>query len=173
MISVYCVGRRVTEGEGRVYQQHLREIMRNGNIPLDTTPYDLFCNDLISQLQTWVAQGDRIIMMMDANEHVLNGPLCRRLRDEELGLDLEEVSHKVWGGREINTHIDGSEPIDGVWVSRKLEVGGFLILPFSQSVGDHRSFAFEVTTRSLIGVFDHKVVRPDCRRLNTRTSSLG
>jgi len=76
---------------------------------------------------------------MDANEHVLNGPLCRRLRDEVTGLDLEEISHKAWGGEEVNTHIDGSLPIDGVWVSCSLEIGGFLILPFSQSVGDHRS----------------------------------
>ena len=115
VISAYSVGQRVTEGEGRVYQQHLREIMRNESIPLETTPYELFCNDLIQQLQTWVAQGDRIILMMDANEHVLNGTLCRRMRDEELGLDLEETSHKkVWGGQEINTHIDGSKPIDGV-----------------------------------------------------------
>ena len=91
-----------------MYQQHLQEIMRNGNIPLETTPYDLFCDNLIAQLQTWVTQGDRVIMMMDANKHVLNAsPLCRRLRDEELGLDLEEISHKAWGGKEINTHIDG------------------------------------------------------------------
>ena len=120
-----------------------------------------------------MAQGDRIILMMDANEHVLNGTLCRRLREEDLVLDLEEISQKVWGGQEINTHIDGSKPIDGVWVSCSLEIGGCLILPFSQSVGDHRSMLFEVTSRSLLGVYENRVVRAECRRLNTQTLSLG
>ncbi len=47
VVSIYSVGQKVTEGEGRVYQQHLREIMRNESILLDTTPYELFCDDLI------------------------------------------------------------------------------------------------------------------------------
>ena len=35
--------------------------------------------DLIKQLKTWVDQGDRIVLTMDANEHVLKGPLCKAL----------------------------------------------------------------------------------------------
>ena len=35
---------------------------------LDTTPpYDLFCEDLLTQLKVWKAQGIRLIIMMDAN----------------------------------------------------------------------------------------------------------
>jgi len=104
---------------------------------------------------------------------VLNSQLCRRLRTEATGLDLEEISHKVWGGREVNTHMNGLVLIDDVWASRSLEIGGFLILPFSQSIGDHRSMLFDVSSRSLLGVFEHNVVRAECRRLNTQTSSLG
>ena len=172
VVSLYCLGIRKPDGFGRVYQQACREIMRNDSIPLDSEPYQLFCDDLLQQLKTWVAQGDRLILMMDANEHILNGPLGRSLLAEENGLNLMECSHKAWGGAEPNTHIDGSHPIDGVWASRSLEIGGFKMLPFGEGVGDHRTMLFDVSSRSLLGVFEHKVVRAGCRRLNTKTSSL-
>ena len=89
-MSIYSVGWQETVGEEHIYQQNLWEIMRNNNIPLETTPYKLFCNDLMQQLQTWVTQGDRLILMMDANEHVLNNPFCCSLQDEMVVLDLEE-----------------------------------------------------------------------------------
>ena len=106
--------------------------------------------------------------MMDANEHVLTGSFTRKL--QELG--LLEISHRCWGEEEPHTFIEGSKPIDGVWASAELEIGGFKILSFSESVGDHRTMIFDVSTRSLIGEFEHRVVRAACRRLNTKTASL-
>ena len=169
VLSIYCVGKGVTKGLGRVCQQHLRHIQTHS---LNTSPYQLFKQDLRLQLTEWVNQGDRLIIMMDANEHVLNGELGKMLRSPEVGLDLEEISHKAWGGREINTYIDGSRPIDGVWASRSLEIGGFKILSYLEGVGDHRTMLFDVESRSLLGIDEHRVVRGACRRLNTKTSSL-
>ena len=111
---MYCVGRRITDGLGRVCQQHIRHIQTHS---LKTLPYQLFKKDLASQLGEWARQGDRLIIMMDANEHILTDELGKLLVSPEMGLDLEEISHKAWGGREIGTYIDGSRPIDGVWVS--------------------------------------------------------
>ena len=48
IVSAYCLGKSKAKGWGRVYQQHLRYIQEHG---LETTPYDLFCDDLINQLQ--------------------------------------------------------------------------------------------------------------------------
>ena len=166
VLSVYHVGKAKPQGPKRYYQQHLRYIQNKG---LQTNPYDMFCDDLLRQLKVWKKEGDRILLMMDANEHVLDGPFTRQLREE---LDLEEISHKAWRGSPPNTHISGSKPIDGVWASRSLEIGGFKILSFSESVGDHRTMIFDVSTRSLIGIFEHHVVRSGCRRLNCKTSSL-
>ena len=170
VVSVYGVGKRKTEGWGRVYHQHLRHIQINN---LDCSPYELFCRDLFQQLRQWTEQGERLIVMMDTNEHILNSAFGRKLVSEEAGLDLIEISHSAWGGREINTHIEGSEPIDGVWVSRSLETGGFKILSFVEGVGDHRTYIFDIESRSLLGADEHRVVRPGCRRLNTKTPSLG
>jgi len=113
VVTEYCVGKQKTAGFGQVYQQHLRYLQHKGWA--DTkTPYQLFCDDLLWQLQVWVQQGDRIILTMDSNEHVLNGSLGKSLLYDSLGLGLVEISHKAWDGHEPNTYIHGSKPIDGV-----------------------------------------------------------
>ena len=170
IVSAYCLEKSRAKGWGRVYQQHLRYIQKHG---LDTTPYTLYCDDLINQLTRWTSQGDRIILLMDANEHVLTGNLTSRLTNYMPGLDLEEISSRAWDSDEPNTFIDGRKPIDGVWASRSLEIGGFKLLSFGESIGDHRTMIFDVSTRSLIGKFEHRVVRAGCRRLNCRTTSMG
>ena len=106
---------------------------------------------------------------MAANEHVLDGQSTSELCHT---LGPKEILHKVRRGQQSNTHIDGKIPIDGVWASRGLKIGGFIILSFAESVGDHCTFIFDVTTRSLIGKYKHRVVRAGCRRLNTKKNSL-
>ena len=68
---------------------------------------------------------------------------------EDIG--LFEASHVHWGRKEPNTHIDESISIDNVWATSNLEIKGFKILPFSESVGDHRMMIFDVTSRSILG----------------------
>ena len=101
-----------------------------------------------------------------------NRSLNRSLLDDSLGLGLVEILYKAWDGHESNTYIDGSKPIGGVWASRCLEIGGFRLLSFWESVGDHRTMIFDVITRSLIGKFEQRVVRASCRRLSCKTYSL-
>ncbi len=108
---------------------------------------------------------------MDENEHVISRSLGKRLVAEETGLDLVEILHQAWGGIETNTHIDDTHPINEVWASRSLEVRGFKIFSFQESIGDHRTMIFDVTACSLIGVYKLKVVRSGCRCLNCQTSS--
>ena len=59
-------------------------------------------------------------------------------------------------------------PIDDVWATSNLEINFFKILPFSESVGDHRNMIFDVTSRSLLGKFEHRIIKKACRRLNTK-----
>ena len=81
----------------------------------------------------WKDQGGRIIIMMDANEHVL---IYQFTRWPE-GLDLVEMSHKHWGGTEPDTFIEDSKPIDGVLALLDLDFFGFKMLLFSKSVGNN------------------------------------
>ena len=106
-----------------------------------------------------MSQGDRILLMMDTNEHVTRGVFGKALED----IGLFKASHVHWGRKKPNTHIYGSIRIDGVWANSNIEIKGFKIIPFSESVGDHRTMIFDVTTRSLLVKFEHLIVRKACR----------
>jgi hypothetical protein len=153
----YNVGKPKTRLLGSVYQQQLRYIQEED---LDTNPHALMRTDLIELLKTWLQQGDRILLYMDANANVITGPLCSRLAD----LGFTPCAHHLHG-HIPHTHVSGSECIDEVWCSFGLEVTGVQIQSFHRSVGDHRSFIVDFTTRSAIGLYAHLIVRPDCRRL--------
>jgi hypothetical protein len=97
------------------------------------------------------------MLYLDANENILEGPLCQGL----MALGFSPAAHSMHG-RLPNTHVSGSQCIDEVWVSFGLEVTGVQVLCFHQSVGDHRSFLVNVTTRSTIGLYAHLIVQPAC-----------
>jgi hypothetical protein len=116
--------------------------------------------DLIAQLKAWLKKGDRILLYMDTNENVINRPLCRELD----AIGFTPWAHRLHGFIP-NTHVEGSECIEEVWGSYGVEVTGVQILPFHQSIGDHRSFIVDFTTCSTIGLFHQHIVLPDCRKL--------
>jgi hypothetical protein len=55
-----------------------------------TCPLVLFQKHLVKQIKDWQATGDRIILFMDHNEHMINEPLGRDLAGKE-GPDLREA----------------------------------------------------------------------------------
>ena len=158
VVTAYNLGPATSNYLGTVYQQHLRYIQNNG---LDTTPHKLFMTDFLAMVMHWRHAGDRLIIMADMNEHVLQGPLARRL----LQLGLVEATHSSWGETPPNTHVSGTRPIDGIYHSPDIEVIATMQLSFHESVGDHRSAIIDVTARSFIGTDGHKIVRPTARRL--------
>ncbi len=164
LVVAYCPGKSKPKGPKTVYRQHMNYIHLQG---WETTPYDLFVKDILSQLRRWRKSGDRIILCMDANEHILKGPIARRLRQDDI--ELTEVGHPYWPpNTEPNTHIDGSQPIDGFFATPDVNITNFLSLSFHEGVGDHRTMIIEVTTASTIGRFQGKIVRPSSRRLTLR-----
>ena len=162
IIHAYAVRPNRSKEIGSVYQQHLRYMQRNG---FTGSPRDLFVSDLLNQLQVWRAQGDRLILMMDANEHVLTGKFCRRLIDDSIG--LREITKDVVGSLCPNTHGMGSIPIDGVWATSDITVTSVKWLSLEESPGDHRACIFDFTTLSAVGTEEKKIVLPDCRRLTS------
>lgn len=98
LVSAYCPGRSKKTGLKTVYQQHLRLIQSN---KLRCSPYELFIEDLCTQLCTWRAAGDRILLFIDANEDILHSRLARAL--VECNADLCEISHKFWPNGETRS----------------------------------------------------------------------
>ena len=93
----------------------------------------------------------------------------RLLEDETLG--LEEATNKVWGNKPPNTYVRGSDPIDYVLHTNDIEVQLLRMNSFAESVGDHRTVILDVTTQSMIGEYEYKIVRPQSRRLTTQQPS--
>lgn len=159
IVQAYAVRPQRSEQFGSVYQQHLRYLQLNGFGSVH--PRDLFDSDLLWQLRIWLALGDRIILMMDCNSHVLTGRLGREL----IKLGLREITKDFLGELCPNTHSSGSEQIDGVWATSDLTITAVKWLTYEESSGDHRSCVFDFTTHSAIGTTEKRIVRPECRRL--------
>ena len=161
IIVAYSPG-QFRKGPKTVYQQQMAYINSH---QLTCTPLQLFLSDLVKQLSTWKAAGDRLILFIDANESIVRGPICRTLGS----IGMFEVTHKYWeSGVEPNTHISGSMAIDGIFVTHDIETTNFLSLSFDESVGDHRTMILEVSTASTIGHYQGNIVRPSARRLTTK-----
>ena len=167
IVSAYQVGRGKPRGLETVYQQQMAYI-REHDLQMD--PREFFRTDFIQQLKLWRRAGERLIVCIDSNEHILRDELSLLLAKP--GVDLEEVTHLHWDpGPEPHTYVDGSEPIDGVYKTPDVEIVGLTQLNFLESCGDHRTCIFDVTTRSFIGKFQNKIVRPTARRVTTKQPS--
>ncbi len=97
---------------------------------------------------------------MDMNKHALRGPVAHCLTT----MGLTEATHHHWSDKEPHTYIGGVEPINGVWHIPDLKVLAVLQLSFHKGVGDHCTFLVDITTYSMIGRQEFKVV---AQRLNS------
>jgi hypothetical protein len=160
IISAYNVGRHAPRGDSMIYQQQLKYIQNHG---LDSTSSHLFTVDFVAQLQVWQCQGDRLLVFMDMNEHILTGCIARRL----LSMGLRKATHSQWGEMEPYTYVHGSGPINAVWHSQDLEFMSTLQLSFHEGVGDHRLVLVDIIAQSAIGKQEIKVVHPHRKRLSS------
>ena len=53
----------------------------------------MFWDDLCKALSQWRERGDRIILMMDANNNVFNGRLTKKLK--AANIEMKEAVHTV------------------------------------------------------------------------------
>jgi hypothetical protein len=157
-----CAGK--TDSQKTIYQQHMQYIQTRG---LNFNPIDLFDHDLSKQVKEWRGKGKRIILMMDLNNHSMQNKLYTKLKEH----NMMEFTHKCWGPKEPYTHHSGKSPIDGDYKTPEVEIVNLAMLNFAEGPGDHRSFTLDVSTRSLLGVYRHKICWPVSRRLVTSQGS--
>lgn len=71
-------------------------------------------------------------------------------------------------GRQVGpTFFRGTKPIDGVWVTKDIQVANACVMPAGFGVGNHRMFVVDFRTQTLVGASPLKAVRVAARRLNT------
>jgi hypothetical protein len=167
IVTAYPVGNNKSQSGGSVYQQQIRYVQENG---ISMTPKKLFESDFLGQIKRWRDAGEKLIIMIDMNEHANDGSLARKLSSEEFG--LINTTQSLHSDQPSHTFVEGSTPIDAIWHSPDVDVTSIRWLPFHESPGDHMACVFEFTTSSAIGNFEQKIVYPACRRLNTRVDRV-
>jgi hypothetical protein len=130
---------------------------------------ELFDLDLSKQIKEWWDAGDRIVLVMDLNGHPLHNNLYNQLKERRT--EMEEFSHKCWGPKVPYTHPAGKSPIDEAYKSLEIKIVNLIMLTFADSPGDRGSLCFEISTRSLLRNFKHKICHPVSRRLVTSQHS--
>ena len=131
----------------------------------DVEPRDLFMRDFVKQCGKWVKGGEQLFIIMDCNDHAVNGELTRSLSTE--GIDLEEFSYNFRRTDPPDSHVNGNGPIVAGHKSKGMELPQLVMLPYIDSVGDHRSWVAELTTRSVLCPNLLKTQRSIGRRLIT------
>jgi hypothetical protein len=166
IVVAYRPCARKVKGLKTVYQQHMQYIQSMG---LQMDPVELFDLNLSKQIMEWQGAGERIILVMDLNGHPLHNNLYNQLKERRT--EMEEFSHKCWGPKAPYTHPAGNSPIDGAYKSPEIEIINLSMLTFAESPGDHRSLCFDISTRSRLGDFKHKICCPVSRRMVTSQQS--
>ncbi len=157
IISTYNPCKNKNVNSGTTYQQQWHYfITKQKDL---TCPLILFRHDLAKQLQKWREDGDKIILFMDHNKHVIEGNLSKALADRD-GLDLREAVLQHMGNSPGATFFRGSKPIDGIWILSDIDISNACVMPFRYGVGDHCAFILEVPIQSLVGINPVKIVRP-------------
>ena len=108
IVTAYAPCGNRASGDSTYYKQQLRYIQHHS---LRTDVKKMFRDDLCAVLRQWRALGDRIILMMDANDIVLDGTLSNMLAEE--GIEMKEAVHSRMPGPGPNTYFRGKDSIDG------------------------------------------------------------
>jgi hypothetical protein len=109
---------------------------------------------------------------MDHNKHAIEGPLGKALVDKD-GPDLCKAIKLHTGVSPGATFFRGLQPINGLSVSKDLDISNACVMPFGFGVGDHRAFILDIPLELLVGVNPVKIVRPVSRCLNSRLPKCG
>ena len=61
----------------------------------------MFREDLLAVLRRWWGKGDRVVLIVDVNEHVINGTMCKQMKGEDL--QMRAVVHSETKGTGLKT----------------------------------------------------------------------
>ena len=129
--------------------------------PIIECPREVFDRELQELMATWVADGEHVILGIDANEDVSkNGEGSFSWKMKRLGL-IEAITDKH--GRGPSTYARGSKPIDGLYVTeglRGLQCG------YSEMLTDHRVLWMKVPYQVAYRYRIPPIPRPFARRLH-------
>jgi hypothetical protein len=129
-----------------IKDQHSRYFQALGDARSERT---IFFEQLMSQLISWKAINNDIVLLGNFNKKMYTGCLARRLGQDDL--NLTEICRRHTGIPIPPIFWTGSAPIDGIFATSGIECVNVFILPHLGGVGDHRCFIIDLSSESVIG----------------------
>ena len=102
------------------------------------------------------------MLCIDSNDHMSKGKLAKLLRHTGL---KEMFQSKFQHNTAPASWFQGSNQIDGIWVSRHIINYNISIAPHFLGVGDHRCIVFDIPADLILGASLSPVCRPTMRKL--------
>ena len=139
IVSAYRCVHNVT-GPLSAWSQQRIMLQKKG---ISEDPRQCFIVDFLNEVQSWLEQGEHLVIGLDLNEDIVTSAFTAQLAQ--------------FGVREINcflhdspppTYLRGSTAIDGIYVSSALTHSSCGYLPF---LGDHRPSWIDISYSSLFG----------------------
>jgi hypothetical protein len=150
IISGYRPNPDNTDRPGTVFSQHERHLR---SIHDYRNPRRAFIKDLETQLETWMSEGNLIILGLDANDNVRTGEVNAMLHNK----GLEDV-HAKWHPNlptEATCNKNTQEvPVDGIWASPLLDCTAAGYFGFGEIIigkTDHRMLWADFSYESALG----------------------
>jgi hypothetical protein len=138
-------------GPGLVWSEQDRYYQQEGKRNPDI--HEEFITDLCYAIGRWKDEGYHVVLGMNANEDVRNGPVSKRL--EEVGMMEGVINHHKTSSVPATCAKNKSRtPIDSIWISPGIEILQCGFLPFHDYKGfdsDHRLIWVEIDIASLFG----------------------
>jgi hypothetical protein len=115
--------------------------------------------------------GDQLVLMMDANGDVREPEIARLIQE---GWGLHEICLDKHGTKAPATHMSGTVPIDGIFVSGTLRGSRCGYLAFGEGVlrGDHRCLWLEIPYTVAFGHAVPDIITARARRLKCDDPSI-
>lgn len=130
----------------------------------------MFRDDLCTVLRQWRDRGDRIILLMEANNKVFDGLMNKEMVADDI--KLQEAVHSMKPGPGTKTYIRSKDSIDGIWHTPDLELCAASYLPFDSNMGEHRPVMADFTQASVHGVKLPNIVHSAARQLNAKIERI-
>jgi hypothetical protein len=167
VVSVYRpVVNSSGESPNSTWNQHKRYF---SNIGRDVNPREQILTDLARPLREWYRDGTQIAVSMDANEFIGSPTLTAFFRQFEL---QEAILSLHPTQKAPATRCPGSITIDGMWISRSLQVTKAGYSKICDSYFDHRSGWVDISSSSAFGYNAPPLCAFQMRKLKTEDPTV-
>jgi hypothetical protein len=132
------------KGKKTVFSQHSRYFKALGD---HTNPRTIFYNHLLEFIAKCRANGEEVVLFIDANENVYTGRLARALSGDDF--NMKEQFFTVTGKQAPASHANGSRPITGLFATAGVKFLNIFQSAHKAGLGDHRYTVYDVNATSV------------------------